>query len=138
MAEAYLKSRELENLEVASSGTVASAHHDINVSVFARVAEILDKQGLAAYRKSDFGDQLSSDSFSSEDINICMSDEVVAEAKQLVDFAQPPIIWHIKDVDVGEQRIEHTETQLDTFLGEVYGDIKEHVDMLVQQLGLLV
>lgn len=129
IAETYLKSLGLENINVISSGSVAEAHRKQNISLFAAVQALLSEHGIEEYAKT-YSDQATQELINKSDIVVCMNQRVVDEAKQTMSIPPHVMVWDITDVSESEHAV-HSDTERDEYLEEVYQKIRLKVDELV-------
>jgi protein-tyrosine-phosphatase len=130
MAEAYLKSLELPNIEVISSGTVAEREGQQNIQNQKDTLNILKRHGLDKHAKKHWA-QLTQSLVKPDDITICMNQRVYDEASTFIKFPRVPIIWGINDL--GEDgKLYETREEIDLFSEKKFQDIKVKVDELVR------
>lgn len=130
IAEAYLKSLGLKNVEVISSGTVAGHHRANNEGYFRATLALLKKHDIDAFAKPHFGDQLKQRLLDTSDIAVCANQIVYDECKA---FALPKktLVWQI--VDLGEKgRIANSTKDRERYSEDVYQEIVKNVDSLVR------
>lgn len=58
LAEAYLKSKQLPDVEVTSAGTVANEHYAQNTVTFDDLPRLLEQHGIGSFMKANWGEQL--------------------------------------------------------------------------------
>jgi protein-tyrosine-phosphatase len=132
MAEAYLKSLNLPDTEVLSSGTAAGWYIQQGLPVSTHALEALHKHGVVQYAKRH-RDQLTSEMVEADDIVICVSPAVFAEAQKLVTLPKQTYVWNVADIGEG-RRVPgpgHSVTQV---YEEMYLEIKADVDALLPTL----
>ncbi len=132
IAEAYLKSLGIKDLEVHSSGTVAEKYKPTNKEAFNNTLEILRKHGIERFAKSNYGDQLEQSKTANSDITICVNQIVYDESKILVNLPANTLVWDI--TDLGEKgRIPKTKNEAEVFREDIYQEITKNVDELVKE-----
>lgn len=129
IAEAYLRSLELPNIDVISSGTVAKRYRTRNQPTLLTTTTMLNKHGIGKYVKVH-SDQLTQDRLHDEDMTICMNQVVYAEGQEVVTFPKNTIVWNIVDAGEGERALAPTDNHL-KYDEVIYSDIKYEVDQLV-------
>jgi len=134
IAEAYLKSLQLKDVTVFSSGSVADFYRKLNEPRLLKVIARLSKHGIGQFAKTR-ADQLTQERADSADVTVCMNQIVVDECNQL--FTLPPntIVWDIVDTGEGHRIIKPGEDQ-SKYTEEIYQEITQKVDELVQSLHL--
>lgn len=135
IAEAYLKSLQLKNVEVLSSGTVADRYRAENESRIPKIITRLDTHGKGKFAKTR-PDQLTQERLKGSDVVVCMNQIVVDECKQLVDMPDCTLVWNITDVGEGERVLNPGDDELKYF-DEIYEEIARKVDELVRKEGLI-
>ena len=131
MAEAYLVSLKLPNVEVVSSGTVADTYRSENDPISRHAKVVLSKLGLLEFAKTRC-DQLTQSRILPGDITICMNQRIFNECKDVVVLPNDAIVWGIDDVD--EHFTVHPEDEeIDRYAEQVFETIKKNVDILIQQ-----
>jgi len=132
IAEAYLKSLDIKDFGVLSSGTVAALHKDRNLPYHGATLELLGQHGIREFAKAGYGDQLTQARLEKADITVCMNQRVYDECLRCVTFPVSPHIWSV--ADIGEPgRIAHTESENTRYREEAYQEIVKNVDRLVQR-----
>ncbi|HYK67296.1 MAG TPA: hypothetical protein VEV45_05085 [Streptosporangiaceae bacterium] len=130
IAEAYLSSLELDNLNALSSGTAAAADKTRNLAHYKGTLELLAKHGIREFAKGDYGDQLTQSRLERADINVCMNQRVYAESLQSVVFPALPHVWRV--ADIGEPgRIPSIDSERELYREEAYHELVENVDRLI-------
>lgn len=132
IAEAYLKSLQIKNLKVLSSGTTAAQDKLSNSVHYQKVMELLQRHGLADFAKSDYADQLTQSRLDGSDIVVCVNSRVFEECKQLVTLPPKTIVWSVDDLGENGHNAT-TEQERDAFREETYQQIVKNVDELVKQ-----
>ena len=138
MAEAYLNSLELNNVQVISSGTVAKEYRRSNDAhqVYQTTLSVLKLHGIDKYAKDHFGDQVEKDAHVPGDIVVCMNQIVYDELLNLTnDLPNSVRVWEI--MDYGESGPQTgTHESIVRHFGEKFPLIKERIDSLVKELNL--
>ena len=130
IAEAYLNSLGIDDLNVLSSGTAAALDKAKNLAHYRGTLELLAKHGICESAKVGYGDQLTQPRLEGVDVNVCMNERVYSESLQLVIFSAGPRIWRV--ADIGEPgRILKVESEREFYREEAYQEIVENVDRLV-------
>jgi len=133
IAEAYLKSLEIKDSSVLSSGTTAALDKARNLAYYRMTLELLEKHGIREFTKADYGDQLTQSRLEKADITVCMNQRVYDECLRCVTFPAGPHIWSV--ADVGEPgRISNVESARQLYREEAYQEIVKNVDRLVSDI----
>ena len=132
IAETYLKSKQLPDLEVASAGTIASQHYNQNRPTFSRTMDILGLNGIDRFAKDHHGDQLTQEMLDSSDEVILINDIVHQEVKQAgLNLPSQTHVWNI--ADIGEVNpLPLTKTEISDFGNSTYQAICAKVDELAK------
>lgn len=135
LAESYLKSLNLDDVEVISSGTVAKAYEEINKPNYQKTLALLDRHGLKKFAKPRYADMLNAKQANQADVTVCMNQRVFDESKSVCKLPQNTIIWDVSDI--GEAgRIARNDSERAKFSEDAFDQIVQNVDRLVQSLGL--
>lgn len=137
LAEAYLRSKQLPNVEVSSSGVEEKKHRLRNGPITWYAGRLLKRHNLVHHAKF-MSTQTTRKHLDRADIVIFMTDEQQSIAKNKFKFSKNSFEeWHIGDMDSADffgtkddsdlRRIEHSEQ---TFL-----QIKKRVDILAKHLS---
>lgn len=129
IAETYLKSLKLNNVNVISSGTNVNWNDDTEKGYFANTLALLDRHYIKPYAKS-IPDQLSQERANDQDITICMNLRVVDEASAIVTLPKNVINWSIIDIGEGTRTVE---SDRELYEEEIYKEITDKVARLVIQ-----
>ncbi|MFZ1250660.1 MAG: hypothetical protein WAR37_04420 [Candidatus Microsaccharimonas sp.] len=131
IAETYLKSLRLKNIDVISSGTNVNWDDPQEKEFFNNTLVVLKRHGINSYAKAK-PEQLNKQRIDTHhDITILMNQRVVDEASKIVTLPAGSICWDI--VDVGEgHRIDNE--RLKDYEEEIYKEITYKVDELVKSL----
>ena len=136
LAEAYLLSKKLPNVEVSSSGVQAKEYYKENGPISWYAARLIKKYNLIPHTKRD-STQTSLRELNGADVVIFMTDKHYQYARSKYKFKKNSFeIWNIGDIadadfyntdrDTDHMRIQHSE--------KTFVQIKEKVDSLVNQL----
>src|SRR5262249_45340476 len=114
IAEAYLNSLGIDDLNVLSSGTAAAVDKAKNLAHYRGTLELLAEHGIRESAKVGYGDQLTQSRLERVDVHVCMNERVYSESVQLVVFAARPLIWRV--ADIGEPgRILNLESERELY-----------------------
>ena len=134
IAEAYLNSLGIKDLNVLSSGTAAASEKARNLASYRKTLELLEKHGIREFAKAGYGDQLTQSRLEKADITVCMNQRVFDECLRYVIFPASPRIWSV--ADVGEPgRISNVESERRLYREEAYEEIVENVDRLISDIS---
>jgi protein-tyrosine-phosphatase len=133
IAEAYLKSLRLKNVEVLSSGTVAARDRAKNEPYSPQIIAHLNTYGMGKFAKTR-PDQLTQERVNCSDVVICMNQVVADECMQLVVMPDNVLVWNITDVGEGERVLNVGEDEF-RYFDEVYAEIIQEVNALVRKKG---
>lgn len=135
IAEAYLKSLEIQGVEVQSSGTVASRDKHKNLANFPTTLALLEKHGIRKYVKDHIGDDLTQDSIDKSDILVFLNRIAYDEAVSRFVLPKNIYIWDVSDI--GEKgRIVTNDSQKAAYWEDVYNEIVNNMKDLRTQTGL--
>lgn len=135
IAEAYLKSLNLEDVTVFSSGTVAKQYEAANTQNYQKTVGLLERHGLQKYAKTHYADPLDAQQACHADVNICMNQLVFDESKTICELPANTVIWDV--TDIGETgRIARSDAERAKFSEDAFRQITRNVDELVLSLGL--
>jgi len=132
IAETYLKSLSLTNVNVMSSGTSVNWDDPAEKEHFSNSIKLLERHAIRQFAKEK-PEQLTQSRITNFDLVVCMNQRVVDEAQKLVELPANVINWDI--VDIGEaHRTVLSDREL--YEEEIYKEITDKVDRLVYELGL--
>jgi protein-tyrosine-phosphatase len=137
IAEAYLNSLRLPDVQVRSSGTRARVNLVDNRQYYDGILDLLEWYGIRQYAKTHYGDDLTAERMDGTDIAICMNQLVYDEARAICAMPNLTMIWDVSDIN-GRGRIVrpgHARKQLER---EAFREIKRDVDGMVRELKLKV
>ncbi len=135
IAEAYLKSLRLKDVNVISSGTIADISRSKNEPNIAPLITRLDDYGVGGFVKTHV-DQLTQARVDIADINICMNERVAEESKRMVVMPENTMTWSVMDSGEGERIIKNGDDEW-KYTDEIYNEIKQNIDTLVREKGLM-
>lgn len=133
IAETYLKSLNLTNVRVASSGTNVDQDDPTERGYFAHTIAVLKHHGIDKYAKQT-SDQLTQERIAGDDVVVCMNQRVVDEAQQLIVLPAETLNWNI--VDIGEAHRTVVDNR-ELYQEEIYQEITMQVDELVRAYQLV-
>ncbi len=131
MAEAYLKSLNINGIQVLSSGTRADYYKIYNVDNFARTVSLLTAHGLGKFVKKHHADQLDQSRLESGDITICMNQLVYDECSSFGNIPTKTFVWSVSDYGEGE-RIPTSEEEREKYREDMYQEIVVDINKLVR------
>jgi protein-tyrosine-phosphatase len=127
IAETYLRSLQLEGVEVMSSGTNVDLSDANERQYFANTMAILKRHGIDQFAKP-LPEQLTQQRADGQDITVCMNQRVVDEASRLVTLRAGTICWNIVDIGEGDRmNTKHREL----YEEDIYQEIVTRVDRLI-------
>lgn len=127
IAETYLKSLTLPDVDVISSGTNVNWDDPQERVFFTNTRSVLARHQIAQYAKAT-PNQLTQERIDSHhDIVVLMNQRVVDEARQLVEVPDTALCWNI--VDIGEGHRTSAEDRL-TYEEEIFREIADNIDAL--------
>jgi len=133
IAEAYMNSLRLPGVTALSSGTCASRHRESNAKNFSKTLGLLQKHGIKQYAKGHYADNLDQRLLDKSDIAICLNKIAYKEATDSFKLPDESYVWDV--ADLGEEgRIATNEAEREAFSEDVYEEITNNVDDLVQAL----
>ncbi|MGH7196763.1 MAG: low molecular weight phosphatase family protein [Candidatus Saccharimonadales bacterium] len=131
IAEAYLRSLNLDDLRVASSGTVAQRYWIENKPTFQKTAALLQRHGIDRPPKLQ-PDQLTQKRLAQSDIVVCLNQIVLDEAREIVRLPADTIVWDV--ADIGERSpVPTTPEDIAACRELVYQEITRNVNALARQ-----
>jgi protein-tyrosine-phosphatase len=134
IAEAYINSLEIKDLNVLSSGTTAALDKTRNLTYYRMTLELLENHGIREFAKTGYGDQLTQSRLEAADITVCMNQRVYDECLRCVTFPTRPRIWSV--ADIGEPgRLSGVESERELFREEAYQEIAKNVDQLISAIS---
>lgn len=129
IAETYLRSLQLSEVTVTSSGTNVNLSSEEERLFFANTIELFKRHHINQYAK-DTSDQLTQERANNQDVTICMNQRVADEAQAIVKLPENTESWDV--VDIGEgHRIASENIQ--TYEEEIFHEITSNVDQMVKQ-----
>lgn len=135
IAEAYLNSLQIPDLTVLSSGTVASKHKKDNSVNFPKTLALLNRHGIQQYAKNHYADDLKQELLDESDIAVFLNKIAFNEANERYKVPENTKVWDV--TDIGEEgRIATSQMERENYSEEVFREIVENVDELVEEQGL--
>lgn len=132
IAETYLRSLNLPNITVSSSGTNVDLTDPTEREYFANTIALFKRHGIEKYAK-DTSHQLTQERADGQDVTVCMNQRVVDEARALVALPADTINWDIVDIGEGHRTVPE---DIRLYEEEIFKEITVRVDELIQQLKL--
>ncbi len=133
VAETYLRSLNLANVRVISSGTNVDWSNPVERGYFSNTLALLDRHKIKHYAK-EHAEQLTQDRSSNQDITVCMNQRVVDEAEAIIELPTDVISWGIIDIGEGRRVVKSDRKQYEE---EIYKEISDKVDELARAHDLL-
>lgn len=134
IAEAYLKSLEIPDVQVLSSGTVASKYKADNLARFPKTFGLLKRHDIGAYVKDHIADDIDQAAIDRSDIIIFLDKVAYAEAARSYTFPQRTYVWNVADLGT-KTRSPTSEAEREKFMEDVYEEIVENVEQLRSTAG---
>lgn len=131
IAETYLRSLQLPNIAVTSSGTNVDLGSKEERQFFANTITLFGMHGIERYAK-DTSHQLTQARANGQDLTICMNQRVISEAKRLVNLPENTQNWGIVDIGEGHRTVIKNTRQYEE---EIFQEIREKIDKLAMQLS---
>lgn len=132
VTETYLKSLNLKNITITSSGTNVNWEDELEREYFSNTLALLDRHGIKKYAK-ELPEQLTQVRVNNQDITVCMNQRVIDEAEGIVVLPKNTLNWNIIDIGEGHRTDRASKEQ---YLEEIYQEITQKVDELVKAHGL--
>lgn len=127
IAETYLKSLNINNVNVISSGTNVNWDDPQEREYFANTLSVLDMHGIKPFAKQ-LPEQLTQECVENQDVVVFMNQRVIDEAAKIVTLPPNTLSWDI--VDIGEgHRTDRSNREL--YEEEIYKEITQKVNELV-------
>lgn len=133
IAETYLRSLQLPDTVVSSSGTNVDLLSKTEREYFANTIALFKNHDLEKYAKHT-SHQLTQDRVDNQDVTICMNQRVMDEAKNIVTLPSNTINWDIVDVGEGHRTVPE---DIRLYEEEIFKEITSRVDDLIKQLPLV-
>jgi protein-tyrosine-phosphatase len=129
VAETYLKSLNIKDIDVISSGTNVDWDNPQEREYFTNTASLLEKHDIKFFAKSK-PDQLTQERLNSNtDIVVFMNQRVISEAEAIITLPQNTLNWEI--VDIGEGNRTDTNRR-ELYEEEIYQEIRRKVNDLFE------
>lgn len=134
IAETYVKSRQLDGINVISSGTNVNWDDPQEREYFANTLAVLERHGIKQFVKSR-PNQLTQERIDkNHDIIVLMNRRVIDEAAKLVALPDDVLDWEI--IDIGEGNRTDVNSR-ESYEEEIYQEIIQKVDDLLRsKLGV--
>lgn len=127
IAETYLKSLNLENVQVISSGTNVHWEDPQEREYFANTLAVLDTHGIKSFVKQQ-SEQLTQERIDDyRDVVVLMNQRVVDEANAIVQLPDTFYNWEIVDIGEGHRT---DKSNRESYQEEIYREITQQVDSL--------
>ncbi len=127
IAETYLKSLNVKNINVISSGTNVNWDDPQEREYFANTLAVLSRHTIESLAKQR-PEQLTQDRIENKDVTVFMNQRVIDEAEKIVTLPAKVLNWEI--VDIGEgHRTDRANREM--YEEEIYKEITAKVDALV-------
>lgn len=127
MAETYVKSKQLKNVSVVSSGTNVNWDDPQEREYFANTLALLDRHSIKSFAKQQ-PDQLTQERIDTHhDIVVLMNQRVVDEAVNIVELPDGALNWEIIDIGEGHRT---DRASRETYEEEIYQEITQKIDEL--------
>lgn len=133
IAETYLRSLNIPNITVASSGTEAEFFKKTIEPYLLRTLSVLESHGLKEYI-GPASNQLTQERIEDSDLIIVMSDKVHDDVSKLINLPkQKTMVWNIDDIEEGPLREELMKSgRIEEDI--IYEEVTAKVDELVKSL----
>lgn len=132
IAETYLKSLELENIHVVSSGTNVNWGDPQEREYFDNTLAVLQRHGIKQFAKNT-PEQLTQRRIdTNQDIIVLMNQRVTSEASRLVTLPGNILNWNIIDIGEGHRT---DQASRESYEEEIYQEITQKVDDLMKEVG---
>jgi protein-tyrosine-phosphatase len=129
IAETYLKSQNLKDVVVTSSGTNVNWDDPQERQYFSCTLDVLDKHGIKAFAKLQ-SEQLTQERIDkSHDVVVLMNQRVVDEAGAIVTLPKDVFNWEIVDIGEGHRT---DKSNRESYEEEIYQEITQKVDQLFE------
>ena len=127
IAETYLKSLNIKDVNPISSGTNVNWDDPQEREYFANTLAVLDRHGIKSFAKSKPEQLTQARIDANHDIVVLMNERVVNEAAKIVKLPKDVLDWAI--IDIGEGHRTDTDS-LQLYEEEIYQEIIRKVDSL--------
>ena len=131
IAETYLRSLQLHNIIVTSSGTNVDLRSEEERKFFANTIALFKAHGIEEYAKNT-SHQLTQSRADGQDLTICMNQRVVDEASKLVTLSRSTQNWGIVDIGEGHRIVAKNTRQYEE---DIFQEIVKKVDELALRLS---
>ncbi|HMI09608.1 MAG TPA: hypothetical protein VK497_04425 [Candidatus Saccharimonadales bacterium] len=127
IAETYLKSLNIKDMNVISSGTNVNWNDPQEREYFANTLAVLDRHRIRSFAKSKSEQLTQARIDASHGIVVLMNQRVVDEANAIVKLPKDILDWAI--IDIGEEHRTDANSQ-QSYEEEIYQEITKKVDGL--------
>ena len=132
LADAYLKSKRLPDIDVLSAGTVADEHYAQNTVLFKDIPDLLARHGVGEFMKTQWGERLTQATVDCADVVIMLNSAVQAEAKEIgIRLPLNTIVWNVTDIGESGRTPKNKQEDL-RFKEDAYKEICTNVDKLIK------
>jgi protein-tyrosine-phosphatase len=132
IAETYLRSLNLKDINTISSGTNVNQDSPKEHEYFSNTLAVLDRHGIKKFTKTK-SEQLTQQRINNSDVVVLMNQRVVDEALKIVKLPKNAVKWSITDIGEGKR----TDTsRREIYEEEIYQEIKQNIDELLLGLGV--
>ncbi|MES2876504.1 MAG: hypothetical protein V4678_03485 [Patescibacteria group bacterium] len=133
VAETYLKSLNLPNIQTMSSGTNVDFTIPQEREFFSNTQALLNRNGILRFAKTE-PNQLTQKRIDSSDVTVIVNQRAYDEAKLLVTLPQNTVVLEIVDIGEGDRVVANGNRQ--SLEDTIYSELTTTVDGLVQNLNL--
>ena len=135
IAEAYLKSLDIPDVTVLSSGTVASTYKEVNAANFPKTLALLKRHGIVQYAKDHYADDTQQSLLDTSNIAICLNARAYEEAISTFRLPEKTYVWDVTDIGEAD-RIATTDAERERYSEDVYAEIVQKVTDLLDLIGI--
>lgn len=128
IAETYLRSLNLKDVKVISSGTSVNWDDPQEREYFANTLAVLDGHGIKSFAKTR-PEQLTQERVDNHDVVVLMNQRVVDEASTIVELPDDLLNWGV--VDTGEGHRTDADGR-EMYEEEIYQEIVQKVNDLIK------
>ena len=132
MAEAYLNSLKITDIQAISSGALARQYAGENTIIEQDTISFLTKHGLEVFSKSHWN-QLTQERVARADLTICMTPLVKEECQGVAELPGNTTTWNITDVG-DEGATPQNKAELDDAYEQTFQKVTTKVDELIKQM----
>lgn len=129
IAETYLRSLNIRDINVLSSGTNVNWSDLQEREYFANTLSVLERHGIQSFAKLN-PEQLTQERIdNNHDTVILMNQRVIDEAVKIVKLPSNTFNWDIIDIGEGHRTVSDSR---ESYEEEIYQEIKQKVDELIK------